>query len=118
MSLSTAAWTTVGVLLTVLAAILLIRRYRQGDVFCRWLAIAVVLFGAAFAAQGASAGDITPAVIQLTLTDLLALLALPLVVMGLLRMTLPGRVAGTAWLADCGRRTGPRTSVLASSPST
>ncbi len=102
MSLSTAAWTTVGVLLTVLAVVLLIRRYRQGDVSCRWLAIAVVLFGAAFAAQPASAGDITPAVIQLTLTDLLALLALPLVVVGLLRMTPPGRIAGTGWLADGG----------------
>jgi diguanylate cyclase (GGDEF)-like protein/PAS domain S-box-containing protein len=102
MSLSTAAWTTVGVLLTVLAAVLLIRRFRQGDVSCRWLAIAVVLFGAAFAAQPASAGDITPAVIQLTLTDLLALLALPLVVVGLVRMTPPGRIAGTGWLADGG----------------
>ena len=102
MSLSTAAWTTVGVLLTVLAAVLLIRRYRQGDVSCRWLAIAVVLFGAAFAAQPASAGDITPAIIQLTLTDLLALLALPLVVVGLVRMTPPGRLAGTGWLADGG----------------
>jgi diguanylate cyclase (GGDEF)-like protein/PAS domain S-box-containing protein len=102
MSLSTAAWTTVGVLLTVLAAVLLIRRYRQGDVSCRWLAIAVVLFGAAFAAQPASAGDITPAVIQLTLTDLLALLALPVVVVGLVRMTPPGRIAGTSWLADGG----------------
>jgi diguanylate cyclase (GGDEF)-like protein/PAS domain S-box-containing protein len=102
MSLSAAAWTTVGVLLTVLAAAPLIRRYRQGDVAGRWLAIAVVLFGAAFAAQGASAGDITPAVIQLTLTDLLALLALPLVVVGLLRMAPPGRIAGTGWLADGG----------------
>jgi diguanylate cyclase (GGDEF)-like protein/PAS domain S-box-containing protein len=102
MSLSTAAWTTAGVLLTVLAAVLLIRRFRQGDVSCRWLAIAVVIFGAAFAAQPASAGDITPAIIQLTLTDLLALLALPLVVVGLVRMTPSGRIAGTGWLADGG----------------
>jgi diguanylate cyclase (GGDEF)-like protein/PAS domain S-box-containing protein len=102
MSLSAAAWTTVGVLLTVLAAGLLIRRYRQGDAACRWLSIAVLLFGAAFAAQGASAGDITPAVIQLTLTDLLALLALPPVVMGLLRMASPGRIAGPGWLSDGG----------------
>ncbi len=102
MSLSTAAWTTVGVLLTVLAAVLLIRRHRQGDVSCRWLAIAVVLFGAAFSTQGASAGDITPAVIQLTLTDLLALLALPLLVVGLLRMAPPGRIGGMGWLADGG----------------
>ncbi|MGB6453716.1 MAG: GGDEF domain-containing protein [Streptosporangiaceae bacterium] len=102
MSLSGAAWTTGGVLLTVLAAVLLIRRYRQGDVSCRWLAIAVVVFGVAFAAQGASAGDITPAVIQLTLTDLLALLGLPLLVVALLRMTSSGRVGGTGWLADGG----------------
>jgi diguanylate cyclase (GGDEF)-like protein/PAS domain S-box-containing protein len=102
MSLSAAAWTIVGVLLTVLAAALLVRRYRQGDVSCRWLAIAVVVFGVAFAAQGASAGDITPAVIQLTLTDLLALLGLPLLIVALLRMTPPGRISGTGWLADGG----------------
>jgi diguanylate cyclase (GGDEF)-like protein/PAS domain S-box-containing protein len=102
MSPSTAAWTTVGVLLTVLAAAALIRRFRQGDVACRWLAIAVVVFGAAFAAQGASAGDITPAVIQLTLTDLLALLGLPLLVVALLRIPPPGRVHGTGWLTDGG----------------
>jgi diguanylate cyclase (GGDEF)-like protein/PAS domain S-box-containing protein len=102
MSLSAAAWTTVGVLLTVLAAVLLIRRYRRGDVSCRWLAIAVVVFGAAFVAQGASAGDITPAIIQLTLTDLLALLGLPLLVVALLRMTPSGHVPGTGWLADGG----------------
>jgi diguanylate cyclase (GGDEF)-like protein/PAS domain S-box-containing protein len=102
MSLSAAAWTAVGVLLTVLAAVLLIRRYRSGDVSCRWLAIAVVVFGAAFAAQGANAGDITPAVIQLTLTDLIALLGLPLLVIALLRMTPSGRFEGTGWLADGG----------------
>ncbi len=52
----------------------------------RWLAVATVAWGAAFAAQGASAGEVTPAVIQLTLTDLLALLALPPLVLGLLRL--------------------------------
>ncbi|HXW87729.1 MAG TPA: bifunctional diguanylate cyclase/phosphodiesterase [Streptosporangiaceae bacterium] len=102
MSLPTAAWTTVGVLLTVLAALLLVRRYRQGDVACRWLAVGVVAWGAAFAAQGASAGDITPAVIQLTLTDLLALLGLPFLVVALLRMAPTARLAGTGWLADGG----------------
>jgi diguanylate cyclase (GGDEF)-like protein/PAS domain S-box-containing protein len=102
MSLSAAAWITVGVLLTVLAAVLLIRRYRGGDMSFRWLAIAVVVFGAAFVAQGASAGDITPAAIQLTLTDLLALLGLPLLVVALLRMTPSGRVPGTGALADGG----------------
>jgi diguanylate cyclase (GGDEF)-like protein/PAS domain S-box-containing protein len=96
-------WTTFGVLLTVLAAVLLVRRDRRtSDASCRWLAIAVVVFGAAFAAQGASAGDITPAVIQLTLTDLLALLGLPLLVVALLRMPPSGRIEGTRWLTDGG----------------
>jgi diguanylate cyclase (GGDEF)-like protein/PAS domain S-box-containing protein len=102
MSMSTVAWTTIGILLTALAAAQLIRRYRQGDIACRWLAIAVVIFGAAFAAQGANAGDITPAMIQLTLTDLLALLALPLLVVAMLRLTPSARLTGTAWLADAG----------------
>ncbi len=102
MSLSTVAWTTVGILLTALAAVALIRRYRQGDVASRWLAIGVVVFGAAFAAQGANAGDVTPAMIQLTLTDLLALLALPLLVVALVRMTPSASLADSGWLADGG----------------
>ncbi len=102
MSLSAVAWTAVGVLLTALSAVLLVRRFRRGDVACRWLAVGVLVSGAAFAAQGASSGDITPAVIQLTLTDLLALLALPLLVVALLRMPRSAPITGTAWLADGG----------------
>ena len=82
-----AVWTVIGVLLAAAAATLLIRRARQGDSACRWLAVAALAFGAAFAAQGASAGEVTPAVIQLTLTDLLALLGLPPLVLGLIRLT-------------------------------
>jgi diguanylate cyclase (GGDEF)-like protein/PAS domain S-box-containing protein len=74
------------VLLAAVAAALLVRRARQGDAASRWLAVATVAWGAAFAAQGASAGEVTPAVIQLTLTDLLALLALPPLVVGLMRL--------------------------------
>ncbi|MBO0836519.1 MAG: GGDEF domain-containing protein, partial [Actinobacteria bacterium] len=86
MSGSAVAWTVTGVALAVVAVGLLIRRLRQGDAACRWLAAVAVVWGAAFATQGASAGDITPAVIQLTLTDLLALCGLPLLVVALLRM--------------------------------
>ncbi|HSR84644.1 MAG TPA: GGDEF domain-containing protein [Streptosporangiaceae bacterium] len=86
MNPSNPVWTVLGVLLAAAAAALLARRARQGDAASRWLAIATVAWGAAFAAQGASAGEVTPAVIQLTLTDLLALLGLPPFVMGLLRL--------------------------------
>jgi diguanylate cyclase (GGDEF)-like protein/PAS domain S-box-containing protein len=86
MSPSSLVWTILGVLLAAAAAVLLIRRARQGDPASRWLAVATVAWGAAFAAQGASAGEVTPAVIQLTLTDLLALLGLPALVLGLLRL--------------------------------
>jgi diguanylate cyclase (GGDEF)-like protein/PAS domain S-box-containing protein len=89
MSPSSPAWTVVGVLLAAAATAFLIRRARQGDVASRWFAIAAVAWGAAFAAQGASAGEVTPAVIQLTLTDLLALLGLPPLVMGLVRLAPP-----------------------------
>jgi diguanylate cyclase (GGDEF)-like protein/PAS domain S-box-containing protein len=86
MSPTSPVWTVIGVLLAAVSAALLIRRARQGDPASRWLAVATVVLGAAFAAQGASAGEVTPAVIQLTLTDLLALLALPPLVLGLLRL--------------------------------
>jgi diguanylate cyclase (GGDEF)-like protein/PAS domain S-box-containing protein len=86
MSPSSPAWNVIGVLLAAAAAVLLIRRARRGDPASRWLAVATVVWGAAFAAQGASAGEVTPAVIQLTLTDLLALLGLPPLVLGLLRL--------------------------------
>jgi diguanylate cyclase (GGDEF)-like protein/PAS domain S-box-containing protein len=86
MSPTSPVWTVVGVLLAAAAAVLLIRRARQGDVASRWFAVATIVWGAAFAAQGASAGEVTPAVIQLTLTDLLALLGLPPLVVGLARL--------------------------------
>jgi len=86
MNPSSPAWIVLGVLLAAAATALLVRRARQGDTASRWFAIATVAWGAAFAAQGASAGDVTPAVIQLTLTDLLALLGLPPLVMGMLSL--------------------------------
>src|SRR5271166_3276103 len=54
MSPSSLVWTVLGVLLAAAAAVLLIRRARQGDPASRWLAVATVAWGAAFAAQGAS----------------------------------------------------------------
>jgi hypothetical protein len=93
------AWAATGVALAAVAALLLIWRSRQGDVTCRWLAAAAVVWGAAFAAQGAGAGDITPAVIQLTLTDLLALCGLPLLVVALLWMA-PAGPRGAGLIAD------------------
>jgi diguanylate cyclase (GGDEF)-like protein/PAS domain S-box-containing protein len=69
------AWTVIGLLLAVAAAALLIRRFRQGDTASRWLAVTAVAWGAAFAARGLGADGVTP--VQLTLTDLLALLGLP-----------------------------------------
>jgi len=98
------AWAAAGVALAVVAVLLLIWRSRQGDVTCRWLAAAAVAWGAAFAAQGAGAGDITPAVIQLTLTDLLALCGLPLLVVALVRLPqlrmAPAGSRDTSWIAD------------------
>ncbi|HWM97708.1 MAG TPA: hypothetical protein VNO54_11670, partial [Streptosporangiaceae bacterium] len=86
MTPSSPVWTIAGVLLAAAATVLLFRRARRGDAASRWFAVAAIAWGAAFAAQGASAGEVTPAVIQLTLTDLLALLGLPPLVVGLLRL--------------------------------
>jgi diguanylate cyclase (GGDEF)-like protein/PAS domain S-box-containing protein len=97
---SAMAWAAVGAALALVAILQLIRRSRQGDVTCLWLAATAVAWGAAFAAQGASAGDITPAVIQLTLTDLLALCGLPLVVVALLRLAPADTRRRTGWIAD------------------
>jgi len=91
MSSSSPAWTVIGVLLAAAAVSLLIRRVRQGDRASRWLAVAAAAWGAAFAVQGASAGAVTPAAIQLTLTDLLALLGLPALGLGLLRLAQESR---------------------------
>jgi diguanylate cyclase (GGDEF)-like protein/PAS domain S-box-containing protein len=96
---SAIAWAAVGATLALVAILLLIRRSRQGDVTCRWLAGTALAWGAAFATQGAGAGDITPAVIQLTLSDLLALCGLPLLVVAVLRMA-PADTRRTGWIAD------------------
>jgi len=93
------AWAAAGAALALVAVLLLIRRSQQGDVTCRWLAAAAVTWGAAFAVQSAGAGDITPAVIQLTLTDLLALCSLPLMVVAMLRMA-PAGPRPTGWITD------------------
>ena len=107
MSPSSPVWIVIGLLLAAGATALLIRRARQGDSASRWLAVATVTWAAAFAAQGASAGEVTPAVIQLTLTDLLALLALPPLVVGLLRLApsappAPDRQVGIRRISDPG----------------
>src|SRR5262249_41374371 len=91
MSPSAPAWTVVGVLLAVAALSLLVRRFRQGDRAGRWLAVTAAAWGAAFAAQGAGAGAVTPAAIQLTLSDLLALLGLPALGLGVLRLARESR---------------------------
>jgi len=91
MSSTAHAWTVVGVLLAIAALVVLVRRFRQGDRASRWLAVTAAAWGAAFAAQGAGAGAVVPATIQLTLTDLLALLGLPALGLGLLRLARDSR---------------------------
>jgi diguanylate cyclase (GGDEF)-like protein/PAS domain S-box-containing protein len=91
MSSTAPAWTVVGVLLAVAALAVLVRRFRHGDRASRWPAITAAAWGAAFAAQGAGAGAVMPAAIQLTLTDLLALLGLPALGLGLLRLARDSR---------------------------
>ena len=86
MSSSSPAWTAVGLLLAVAAVVALARRLRSGDTAVRWLLVTAVAWGAAFAVQGIDSGAGTPAAIQLTLTDLLALLGLPPLGLGLLRL--------------------------------
>jgi diguanylate cyclase (GGDEF)-like protein/PAS domain S-box-containing protein len=91
MSSTAHAWTVAGVLLAIAALAVLVRRFRQGDRASRWLAVTAAAWGAAFAAQGAGAGAVVPATIQLTLTDLLALLGLPALGLGLLRLARDSR---------------------------
>ena len=93
MSPSSPAWTVIGVLLAARGRGTADPQARQGDPASRWLAVTAVAWGAAFAAQGASAGEVTPAVIQLTLTDLLALLGLPPLALALLRLAQAGQTA-------------------------
>jgi diguanylate cyclase (GGDEF)-like protein/PAS domain S-box-containing protein len=91
MSPSSSAWTVIGVLLAVAAVWLLIRRVRQGDRASWSLGGTAAAWGAAFAVQGAGDGAVTSAAIQLTLTDLLALLGLPALGLGLLRLAQESR---------------------------
>jgi diguanylate cyclase (GGDEF)-like protein/PAS domain S-box-containing protein len=106
---SSPAWTVVGLLLAVAAVTLLIRRLRQGDPGTRWLAVTAAAWGAAFAAQAAGADTVTP-VVQLTLTDLLAMLGLPALGLAFLRLARTdqgetkadgvSRGPGSGWLTD------------------
>jgi len=90
MSWPSPGWTVAGLLLAIAAVTLLIRRLRQGDPGSRWLAVTAAAWGAAFAAQGAGADTVTP-VVQLTLTDLLALLGLPALGLAFFRLARAGQ---------------------------
>jgi len=114
MNSSSPAWTAVGLLLAVAAVVALARRLRRGDTAVRWLIVAAVAWGAAFAFQGIESGAGSPAAIQLTLTDLLALLGLPPLGLGLLRLAQASAEAVPADGADpsasanpAGRATSP-----------
>ena len=90
MSWPSPAWTAAGLLVAIASVTLLIRRLRQGDPGSRWLAVTAVAWGAAFVAQGAGADTVTP-VVQLTLTDLLALLGLPALGLAFVRLASAGQ---------------------------
>lgn len=100
MSPSAPAWTVIGALLAAAAVTVLLRRTRQGDgPAYRWLAAAAVAWGAAFVAQVASAGtasSVTPTATQLSVTDLLALVALPPFTVGMFRLAPHARTPGGA----------------------
>jgi diguanylate cyclase (GGDEF)-like protein/PAS domain S-box-containing protein len=83
----------IGGLLAAVAVVLLLRRSRSGDAAFRWLAAAAAAWGAAFVAQLAGAGSVTPTTIQLSLTDLLALAGLVPLIVGLVRL-IPADSAG------------------------
>jgi len=86
MSSSSPAWTIIGLLLAVAAVAALARRLRGGDTAVRWLLAATVAWAAAFAVQGVDLGAVAPAAIELTLSDLLALLGLVPLGLGLLSL--------------------------------
>jgi diguanylate cyclase (GGDEF)-like protein/PAS domain S-box-containing protein len=92
MTASSTAWTIAGAVLAAAAAVALLRRSREHGAAYRWLAAAAVAWGAAFVAQLASVGSVTPTAIQLSLTDLLALVSLPPLAVGMFRLAPPGRV--------------------------
>ena len=105
MSPSAPAWTVIGIVVAVAAIALLARRWRQGEAASRWLALAAAAWGAAFALQGVGTGSISTSVIQLTPSDLLALLGLPALVIGMLRLGQPDGIAaaGRADSAPAGK---------------
>jgi len=94
MSPSSPAWTVLGALLGVAAVVVLLRCSRQGGSAYRWLAAAALAWGAAFVAQLATVGSVTPDAIQLSLTDLLALVGLPPFAVGMFRLAPAGRSPG------------------------
>ncbi len=101
MSPSSPAWTAIGAVLAIAVVGVLVRKARQGDPASRWLAVTAAAWSAAFLTLGAGAGAVTPAVIQLTLSDLLALLGLPALAIALLRLAAsPGGLASSGELAD------------------
>jgi diguanylate cyclase (GGDEF)-like protein/PAS domain S-box-containing protein len=85
------AWTVVGALVAVAAIGLVLRRARACGPACRWLAAAAGAWGAAFIAQVAAVGSVTPTEVQLSLTDILALLGLIPLVIGMIKLAPPGR---------------------------
>ena len=68
------------------AIVLLLLRARAGGPAYRWLAAAAAAWGAAFIAQVAAVGSVTPTAIQLSLTDLLALLGLIPLAIGMIKL--------------------------------
>jgi diguanylate cyclase (GGDEF)-like protein/PAS domain S-box-containing protein len=86
MSPGSPAWTVVGALVALAASGLLLRHARAGGPAYRWLAASAAAWGAAFIAQVAAVGSASPTAIQLSLTDLLALLGLIPLVIGMIRL--------------------------------
>jgi diguanylate cyclase (GGDEF)-like protein/PAS domain S-box-containing protein len=86
MSAGSPVWTVVGALVAAAAIVLLLLRARAGAPAYRWLAAAAAAWGAAFIAQVAAVGSVTPTAIQLSLTDLLALLGLIPLVIGMIKL--------------------------------
>ncbi len=93
MSSTSPAWPVAGALLAAASAVLLLRRSRQDGPAYRWLGAAAIAWGAAFVAQLATVGSVTPTAIQLSLTDLLALVSLPPFAVGMFLLA-PGRRPG------------------------
>jgi diguanylate cyclase (GGDEF)-like protein/PAS domain S-box-containing protein len=116
MSAGSPAWTVLGALAAAAAIGLLVRRARAGGPAYRWLAASAAAWGAAFIAQVVTVGSVAPTAIQLSLTDLLALIGLVPLVIGMIRLAPPDRapdrlgqlvdgcllslgVFGVAWIA-------------------